>query len=148
MESITIRQVSWGTPEYHEALALRDKVLRRPLGMSIKDDPWQQETEDIHVCAGSGDVLIGVLLLRKLDDTTVQMKQVAVDEAARGRQVGTQMAEFAEALARREGYHRIVLHARETAVPFYEKMKYICEGERFTEIGIPHRHMYKDIRNC
>ncbi|MNB85030.1 putative acyltransferase [compost metagenome] len=148
MESITIRQVSWGTPEYHEALALRDKVLRRPLGMSIKDDPWQQETEDIHICAGSGDVLVGVLLLRKLDETTVQMKQVAVDEAARGQHVGRQMAGFAEALARQKGYHRIVLHARETAVPFYERMKYICEGERFTEIGIPHRHMYKDIRNC
>lgn len=148
MESITIRQVNWGTTEYHDALALRDRVLRRPLGMSIKDDPWQQETEDIHICARSGDVMVGVLLLRKLDDTTVQMKQVAVDEAARSRQVGRQMVEYAEALARQGGYHRIVLHARETAVPFYEKVNYVCEGEQFTEIGILHRHMYKDIRNC
>ncbi|MBY9079233.1 GNAT family N-acetyltransferase [Paenibacillus sp. HN-1] len=146
MESITIRQVSWGTPEYHEALSLRDRVLRRPLGMSIMDDPWQQETQDIHICAGSSGEWVGVLLLRKLDDITVQMKQVAVDEVARGRQVGSRMVEFAEALAREEGYHRIVLHARETAVPFYEKMNYKCEGEGFTEIGIPHRHMYKVIR--
>lgn len=146
MDSISIKEVIWETPEYHEALMLRDRVLRRPLGLNIMDDPWQQETGDRHICASIGDVMVGVLLLRRLDDVTLQMKQVAVDEDARGRQVGRQMVEYAEALARQKGCKRIVLHARETAVSFYERLNYVCEGDRFTEIGIPHRHMYKNLQ--
>jgi predicted GNAT family N-acyltransferase len=37
----------------------------------------------------------------------------------------------------------MVLHARETAVPFYEAMAYTKIGDRFTEVTIPHWSMVK-----
>lgn len=35
------------------------------------------------------------------------------------------------------------LHARDTAVPFYNKLNYLQVGEPFIEVGITHFEMYK-----
>jgi predicted GNAT family N-acyltransferase len=41
------------------------------------------------------------------------------------------------------GKSRIMLHARETAIPFYQKLGYEVTGEPLTEVGLPHRIMEK-----
>ena len=37
------------------------------------------------------------------------------------------------------------MHARDTAVPFYEKLGYLCCGEPFEEVGIAHIKMQKQL---
>lgn len=143
MEAIKVQRMDWNTDQYRACLELRDEVLRQPLGLSIWDDPWQEEQQDIHICATLEEKTIGVLLLRPLDSRQLQMKQVAVSEAARGKHVGKKLVELAEHIATTEGYTTIILHARENAIPFYEKMNYSLIGEPFTEIGINHRKMIK-----
>ena len=39
------------------------------------------------------------------------------------------MMKFAEILARDKGYKKLVMHARETAIGFYEKLGYKVVGE-------------------
>jgi predicted GNAT family N-acyltransferase len=39
----------------------------------------------------------------------------------------------------------MVLHARETAVPFYLKLGYEVVGGQFEEVGIPHFKMEKKL---
>ena len=39
----------------------------------------------------------------------------------------------------------MTLHAREAAVPFYERLGYLSEGEPFDEVGLPHRAMRKRL---
>lgn len=145
MEHIVLERIQWGTAQYRTCLELRDQVLRQPLGLSIWDDPLQEETNDIHICATLDTKMIGVLLLRKLDKNKLQMKQVAVSEAARGKNVGKKLVNLAEKIAITEGYTTIMLHARENAIPFYEKMGYTTTGEPFTEIGISHIQMIKSL---
>ncbi|WP_223066943.1 GNAT family N-acetyltransferase [Paenibacillus caui] len=142
---IVLEKVEWGTPQYSEGLKLRDKVLRQPLGMSIYNDDLKGEKNDIHILAAADSGVVGVLFLRKVDEITLQMKQVAVDDSVRGTGVGRQMVDFAERLAAEAGYQTIVLHARKVAVPFYEKLEYVQVGEPFTEVGIPHRSMIKQL---
>ncbi|QDH21479.1 GNAT family N-acetyltransferase [Saccharibacillus brassicae] len=148
---IEVRRIAFGTAEYELALKLRDEVLRRPLGLSIADDDLSGEEAALHIGAfarrrgGAEARLVGTLLLRAAGEGALQMKQVAVDEALRGTGTGRQLVRFAEALAARQGYGEIVLHARETAAPFYDKLGYAREGERFEEIGIPHYSMRKPL---
>jgi ribosomal protein S18 acetylase RimI-like enzyme len=71
------------------------------------------------------------------------MRQLAVDEEARGRGIGRMMVRYAEDLARELGFRRMVLHAREPAVPFYELLSYTRVGDRFTEVTIPHWAMVR-----
>ncbi|MFM9281850.1 GNAT family N-acetyltransferase [Paenibacillus jiagnxiensis] len=143
--NVIVERVEWGSPEYEQTLELRDRLLRKPLGLSIQDDPTHLENGDIHIRAVADGHTAGVLLLRKLDDSRLQMKQVAVDAAVQGQSIGRRMVEFAEQTALELGFAEILLHARLSAVPFYEKLGYVKEGDLFTEVGIPHFHMIKDL---
>ncbi|MDO3411589.1 GNAT family N-acetyltransferase [Saccharibacillus sp. CPCC 101409] len=142
---IETRRITFGSPEYAQGLRLRDEVLRRPLGMNIANDDLSGDAGALHAGAFAGERLVGTLLLRALDERTLQMKQVAVNEALRGAGIGRRLVEYAERLAAEQGYDAIVLNARDVAVAFYEKLGYAREGEMFTEIGIPHYRMRKAL---
>lgn len=147
IDAIQVRQIAYGSAEYEESLRLRNEVLRRPLGMEIANDDLSGDVGALHVGAFAGERLVGILLLRTIGEGVLQMKQVAVDESLRGQSVGRKIVEYAETLAAAQGCAEIVLHAREVAVPFYGKLGYAREGERFEEIGIPHYAMSKKLEH-
>ncbi|MBL8040446.1 MAG: GNAT family N-acetyltransferase, partial [Chthonomonas sp.] len=68
-----------------------------------------------------------------------------VCESLQGSGIGALMVAESERMARELGFARMVLHARETAVGFYLRLGYACEGESFEEVGIPHRLMQKEL---
>lgn len=145
MSEVTIQQINTASELYPLTLELRDVVLRQPLGMSIHHEQLIGEDQAIHLCALYEDRVVGILLLKKVDDDTVQMKQVAVDESLRGKQIGRKLVERAEQVAHESGYIHIVLNARQVALPFYEKLNYTAFDEPFIEVGIPHRKMIKTL---
>jgi len=53
--------------------------------------------------------------------------------------------QFAENIARDRGFKVIVMHARKTAVGFYEKLGYKITSSEFEEISIPHYLMEKRL---
>jgi ribosomal protein S18 acetylase RimI-like enzyme len=139
-----ILPLEFATPEYDAAVALRDEVLRRPLGLHFTPEQLAEEYGHYHLGAFSDDGhLIGYLNLTPLGDGTVQMRQVAVSPGLQRRGVGQALVAASEQLARREGFAAIMLHARDLAVPFYEKLGYVREGEEFEEVTIPHWQMRK-----
>lgn len=137
--------ITYGSVAYNEELKLRDRVLRKPLGMSLFDESLVGEVNDYHIGAYIADCLVGVLILTELNNKEVKMRQVAVDDGWRGKGVGGEMVIFAEQYCSDMGYKRIVLNARKTAVNFYEKHGYMVIGSEFIEIGIPHFKMIKEI---
>ena len=48
------------------------------------------------------------------------------------------MVKHSEDFARKLGFQEMILHARESVVPFYELLGYAKVGDRFTEVTIPH----------
>lgn len=145
MSEVMIRIILTDDTLYRESLELRDRVLRQPLGMSVWDENLEDEKYATHVVALYEGRVVGVLLLKPVDSRTLQMKQVAVDETLRGQNIGRKLVQHAEEAAREQGYRDIMLHARQVAIPFYEKLEYQITGEPFTEIGIPHRIMVKTL---
>lgn len=145
MGAIEYRKIDFGSEDYHAALELRDRVLRRPLQFSILNDPLEKEIADIHIAAFAQDSLVAVLILTPQQCKTILMRQVAVDPAWQGRGVGRKLVTFAEKTALDAGYSVITLHARKTALQFYLKCGYRVIGEEFTEVGIPHVGMKKAL---
>jgi ribosomal protein S18 acetylase RimI-like enzyme len=139
-----IREVPHGSPAYWATVALRDAVLRKPLGLQFSAEELAAEKESRHLACYRGERLAGCLVLRPQGDD-VRMRQVAVDETLQRQGIGKALVQYSEALARRIGYRRMLLHAREAAVPFYEKLGYARYGERFVEVAIPHWAMSKTI---
>lgn len=143
MKSFTTRRIEFGSKEYQDELKLRDRILRKPIGLDLFAEDLSKEKYDIHIGAFNEHKLIGVLILTKTDDESIRMRQVAVDESLRGFGVGRKMVEYCELDAKEQGYKRIHLHARKAAVEFYFKLGYKAIGDEFTEVGITHQEMDK-----
>lgn len=132
INNITIRQVQWGTQEYSQAVELRCRVFEK----NHSQLNLGREFEDYHFGAFMGSQMVGCFVLTELSDETVQMRQVAVDESVRGKNVGRQMLIFAEEFVKQEGYNTIILKSRKYATPFYEKHNYVQTSEEFAEAAM------------
>ncbi len=142
-QSILFRQYDWGSDEYGQALILRNRLLRRPLGLCLYDEELGLEKAFLHFGAFQNGQLIATLLLVPESNGLYRMKQVATAEAFQKKGIGLELVRFCEEALRGKGASGIVLHARKTAQGFYEKAGYTPVGEAFLEVGIPHQAMEK-----
>ena len=141
-----ILEIQFGTPEFDDAVRLRYDVLRKPLGLEFTTEQLASEFDNFHLAAyDDTGFLVGYLNLTPVDDERVKMRQVAVRPECQGGGVGKGLVIASEAFAVRLGFKKMVLHARETAVPFYQKLNYKIVGERFEEVSIPHFLMKKTL---
>jgi len=140
-----IREVKHGSPEHAATVELRDLVLRKPLGISFPPEELEAEKTFHHIACYRGEKLAGCLVLRPGINGEVQMKQVAVVPDLQRQGIGQAMVEYSEKFARDLGYRRMTLHARETAMVFYEKYGYAKIGDRFIQVTLPHWEMVKDL---
>lgn len=145
-ESIQIRQVLFGSPEQQDTIELRRAILRLPLGLDFTKEELESEGDQIHIAAFQEDKPVAVLLFKPAATemgTVLKMRQVAVAAHLQGKGIGTKLIRFSEQWAGNAAYNKIELHARLSALDFYLNLGYHTEGPEFTEVGIPHRKMYK-----
>ena len=146
MTDVTFQLVAHASPEYQATVALRDEILRRPLGLVFDPEALAAEGSDLHLAGYRDGALVACLVLTPLDDGEIKMRQVAVAESEQGRGIGRDLVIESERVARAKRFHRMVLNARAVVVPFYEKLGYRIVGEPFEEVTIPHRKMEKELR--
>ena len=128
---------------YTGAVALRLQVLRAPLGLEFSAAELEAEASDLHIVVEEAGRVVACLVLSPKSTTQIKMRQVAVEEELRGQGIGAELVAFSEKVAVAHGYTEMVLNARENVVPFYQKLGYMVEGERFIEVTIPHFAMRK-----
>lgn len=141
-----IKQIDYGTREYDQMVKLRYEILRKPLKLNFSEEQLQEEKNDILIGAFEEDKILGCCLLTKQDNNTVRLRQMAVANNLQGKGIGASMMNYAENIARDAGFKKIIMHARKTAIGFYEKLGYTVTGEEFTEVSIPHFVMEKRLR--
>jgi N-acetylglutamate synthase-like GNAT family acetyltransferase len=140
-----IAQAPFGSAFYESAVALRQRVLRDPLGLRFSEEELQAESACLHFVALSRDAVVGCVMLVPETKATARLRQMAVDPAFRKKGLGARLVAALEAEARRRGFSSLILHAREEATGFYLKCGYRFVGERALFLGIPHREMAKEI---
>jgi ribosomal protein S18 acetylase RimI-like enzyme len=77
-------------------------------------------------------LVYGVMLLLRLDDTTIEIKNLAVAEEVQGRGYGKQLINYAKEFCRREGYPLLIVGTGNSGIDglaFYQK-----QGFRFFDI--------------
>ena len=143
MTGLQFSPIRYNSPNYAATLALRDEVLRKPLGLEFGAAELEQERDHFHIACFRDRTLVGCLMLVPLSASLVKMRQVAVKPQLHGQGIGRTLVEYAEQFARERGFSLMKLHARDTAIPFYEKQGYERDGEMFEEVSIPHWEMQK-----
>lgn len=141
-----IKQIDHGTKEYKQMLKLRHQILRKPLNLTFSTDELDREKNDVLIGAFDEDKILGCCLLTQVDKDCVRLRQMAVQNNLQGKGIGAAMMNFAENVARDLGYRKLIMHARKTAIGFYEKLGYKVSGKEFEEISLPHIIMEKKLR--
>ncbi len=139
---MNFRPLHHGTPEHSATLALRDEVLRQPLGMKLSAHDTAGEESQQHFGAFNGERLVACVVAHVISDSA-QFRQMAVAESERGRGVGKRLLVFAEESLAEQGVQKFWLNARLSVLPFYVACGYVAVGEPFTEVTIPHQRMEK-----
>ncbi|MRG49115.1 GNAT family N-acetyltransferase [Chitinophaga sp. SYP-B3965] len=140
-----IRLIEYGSCDYKAMVELRDKILRAPLGLTFSEEYLQQEISDVLIGCFEEEKLLGCCILTPLNETTVQLRQMAVDDNLQGKGTGSKVLRFAEEHAKRNGFQELMMHARKEAAPFYTKNGYLIRGSAFEEVGIAHYEMFKRL---
>lgn len=142
---MALKQIDHGSKEYQQMIMLRNEILRQPLGLTLTADELATEKEDILIGAFDEDVMLACCILTKTGHHALRLRQMAVQNNQQGKGIGASMMNFAEIIARDKGFKKLIMHARETAVGFYEKLGYKIVGDRFTEVTIPHFILEKNL---
>ncbi|MFS8082148.1 MAG: GNAT family N-acetyltransferase [Ginsengibacter sp.] len=140
-----IKQIDHGSAQYDQMVNLRHEILRKPLDLTFESAELDDEKNDILIAALDEEVMLGCCLLAPSEEGVVRLRQMAVQNNVQGKGIGASMMNYAENLARDKGYKKLIMHARETAVGFYEKLGYKKVGQEFTEVNLPHFIMEKSL---
>ena len=132
-------------PLYTSELELRYRILREPIGHTRADVRFAFEDESLHLVAVAEQTVLGCVLFHPNNAGGGRLFQMAVHAAMQGQGLGTQLVRRLEAELSARTIERVALHARSTAVPFYERLGYRCVGEPFIEVGLDHRIMEKTL---
>jgi GNAT superfamily N-acetyltransferase len=142
---MALKIIDHGTADYLQMVDLRLQLLRKPLGLSFAPEELEKEKSDILLGCFEEDKLEACCILTEVDPTTVRLRQMAVGAALQGKGIGRVLMNFAENIARDRKYSRLTMHARKSAVGFYEKSGYRICSDEFTEVTIPHFVMEKEL---
>lgn len=128
--------------DYQKAIALREEVLRKPLGLSFCEQEIANERNHIHFGIFLGDTIIATASLVS-EGSSCKMQRVAVRPEYQDEGYGSKLLNFIETEGLNKCFTTIYCHARDTAVPFYKKHGFVAIGEPFLEVGIGHLKMRK-----
>lgn len=142
---MSIKIIDYNSIEYQEMISLRMEILRKPLGLTFTPETLENEKDDILIGAFDDEKITACCILSKIDTTIIQLRQMAVHPKMERNGLGASILAFAENMARDAGFRILIMHARKTAVGFYEKQGYSIQGDEFLEVSIPHYEMRKKL---
>jgi predicted GNAT family N-acyltransferase len=142
---MALKIIDHGSKDYREMVELRNNILRKPLGLGFTDEELAAEKDDILLGCYEDDKLEACCMLTKTGPKTVRLRQMAVSSGLQGKGIGRVLMSFAENIARDHGFKHLTMHARKSAVGFYEKHGYKVCSEEFEEVTIPHFVMEKEL---
>lgn len=142
---MALKQIDYGTPEHQQMINLRYEILRKPLGLKFTTEELEREKNDILIAAFEEEKMLGCCFLTRIDNETIRLRQMAVQNNLQGKGIGASLMNFAENLARDRRYKFIMMHSRKATVPFFEKQGYKIEGAEFIQLTIPHVMMKKKL---
>lgn len=142
---MALKLLDYDSTEYRQMVNLRNEILRKPLGLSLSREELETERGHILIGAFEDDIMLGCCMIIKENESECRLRQMAVLNTLRGKGIGRALMIFAENVARDRGFRTMKMHARASALGFYEKLGYASRGNEFMELTIPHYLMEKQL---
>jgi predicted GNAT family N-acyltransferase len=141
-----IEIIEHGSRQYDQAVRLRDRILRQPLGLRFTGEQLSAESSCLHVAGFVDDQIVACCVIADRDQDWFKIRQVAVDLKFQRMGLGRQLMTFVHDHIASTGVSdqvKIYCHARKVAQPFYVQLGYRSVGRYFEEVSIQHIRMEK-----
>lgn len=139
-------EMAFASEAYERAWLLRQAVLRAPLGLTLDIAERAAEASHRHFALFTdSNELAACISVVPLPDAHAKLRQMAVNEIMQGAGLGRMLITGVENVLTQQGICHLHMHARQSAIGFYEKLGYRTEGDPFIEITIPHVRMSKTL---
>ena len=142
-----IRQIEFGTKNYHELVKFRYFNLRKPLNIKWNSDDLKNENEQIHFALIKKNKIIGSCLLKYLDNKNARIRQMAISKEFQNNGYGKKLLRFVEQYAISHNVIRINIIARISAIGFYLNEGYEKDGKTFIDVTVKSIKMIKFLGN-
>jgi len=134
--------------EWNDYYDLRYRILRQPLGKERGSERNDGDADGIHFALFENGKIEAIARLDKVNDTTCQVRFVAVEQQLQGKGFGKRIMEAVEKRGQQDGFEWLILHARDYALPFYEKLGYTLIGPSYKLFDVlQHFQMEKRLNN-
>jgi N-acetylglutamate synthase-like GNAT family acetyltransferase len=132
--------------EWDSYYDLRYTILRAPWNQARGSERNEGDETAKHFAFFDNESIIGVGRLDIMPNNVGQIRFMAVSVQKQGTGVGKNLMLHMEGMAKEASCKEIILHAREIALPFYEKLDYrIVEKSHLLFNEIQHYLMRKKI---
>ena len=123
--------------------ALRREVFVKEQGVSLAEEEDGRDVQAVHLALYlNGEIAATARLFPEI----WLVGRVAVVKRERGTGIGRNLMEEVFRYAFSHGASCVHVHAQRQAVPFYEALGFVPAGEPFSEAGIEHLPMRKDLK--
>lgn len=143
MTEVRIVDGDWSTLKAR-AMPVRLDVFVEEQGVPIELERDSDDPIAHHWIALIGDRCVGTVRLT----ASGHLGRLAVREAWRRQGIGAQLTRAVVDHARRTRVGSVDLNAQLHAIPFYERLGFVVDGDAFLEAGILHRHMRLQEEQC
>lgn len=110
--------------ELEKIFQLRYEVLRKPWNQPFESSFDEKDDLSLNAYIEEKNICVACGRLDIIDNTTAQIRYMAVHPEYRNQQLGKRILEYLEKQAIDKGIQTIILHARENALSFYLQNKY------------------------
>ncbi|MDD2472948.1 MULTISPECIES: GNAT family N-acetyltransferase [unclassified Methanoculleus] len=144
MKLYTVAELEFGSEKYEQTVLLRDKVMRKPLGLSIKNDDLSFERYATVLAVFESDTILGTGTFVSEDEGTAKIRYLCVDPELQKSGVGRAIIEDIEQRSKRHGIRKICLESRVTAMGFYKNLGYREYGDTYLMNEAPVDHIWME----
>ena len=132
--------------EWQAYYDLRFRVLREPLGKERGSEKNEGDELGTHFAVFDTSTIVAIARLDKVGSSTCQVRFVAVESNLQGKGVGKKLMSNVEEFGKKAGFSNMVLHARDYALPFYQKIGYELIGPSYKLFDVlQHFEMRKEL---
>ncbi len=126
---------------------LRYRVMREPLQKPRGSEKNEGDALGQHFALYENGILQAIARLDTSEPRIAQVRFVAVELTTQGKGFGKLIMIAVEQKAKEDGNSKMILHARDYAVKFYEKLDYTLLGESYKLFDIlQHYLMEKELK--
>lgn len=117
--------------EWAQYYDLRFRILREPLGKPRGSERNDGDATGQHFALFENKQIIAIARLDLLSDKEAQVRFVAVETNLQGKGLGKKIMQAVEQACQEQQIERLVLHARDYAVLFYQQLGYTLLGTSY-----------------